>query len=124
MYALFNNVPIIFSDGEDYQEKCEMYIYNFNTKPNIFTDYSTRNLYYRDINSLLHLYNKSSIIYDGTDIPTLLLKLIMNKYLKYKYKYLKLTNKALIYNSLHDKNYNDIYDKYKKYKYKYLQIKN
>ena len=52
------------------------------------------------------------------------LKLIMNKYLKYKYKYLKLTNKALIYNSLHDKNYNDIYDKYKKYKYKYLQIKN
>ena len=127
MYALINNVPIIFSDGEDYNEKCEMYLYNFNIKPNIFIDYTTRDLYYRDIDKKINKYKNKQIYYDGTDISTIILKFIMNKYLKYKYKYLKKNNKTINYNilnSVYNKNYSQIYIKYTKYKRKYIKLKN
>jgi hypothetical protein len=127
MYALLNEIPIILSDGRDYNDMCDTYIYNYNIRPT-YDDIKkislNREFIYSDNKEIV----SEEFIYNNTIIDFNSLKQILTKYLKYKYKYLKLSNKNILnvsnnINELIKKNYETIYYKYIKYKNKYIKYK-
>ena len=135
MTAIFVGCPIIYNDK----------LYNINVNPNRYLN----NLKYiniknneiiniKDINKLpTKDYKKKDINGKTYNLPKGYLTVLINKYLKYKSKYLKQkepidinkinniikSKKIELYNNMNNINYDNIKQKYLKYKTKYLGIK-